>query len=88
MKIDEILEQRGANYGSYKENVEAVAAIMLSLHKVHKEKTGEDLNLIDASNLQYQVIKLVRLAATPDHEDSWKDIQGYAKLAEEYYHVD
>ena len=84
-KIDSILEDRGKSYGSYDINVEAVASIMGILHRVHKDKTGETLNLIDYSNLSYIVIKLVRLGATPDHLDSLKDIQGYAKLAEDYY---
>ena len=86
MSVDKTLEERGNSYGSYKENVEAVADIMRNLNIVHKDKTGEDLNLIDFTNLNYQVIKLVRLAATPNHLDSWHDIQGYGKLAEEYYH--
>ena len=83
--IEDILEERGKSYGAFDVNVEGVANVMKELNHVHKCKTGEDLNLIDFSNLNYQVIKLIRLAATPDHKDSWKDIQGYAKLSEEYY---
>ena len=85
MEVDAILEERGKDYGSFKANVEAVAEVMKALQTVHVCKTGRQLNLIDHSNLHYQVIKLVRLAATPEHLDSWKDIQGYAKLSEDYY---
>jgi len=85
MSIDKILEERGNSYGSFEANVKAISAIMGELHKVHNDKEGHHLNLLDATNLQYQVIKLVRLAATPNHKDSWQDIQGYAKLSEEYY---
>ena len=83
--IDEVLEQRGNNYGDYKENVEAIANIMGELNKVHKAHTGEDFNLIDFTNLNYLVIKLVRLGATPNHLDSYLDLQGYSKLAKDYY---
>ncbi len=85
MSVEETLKERGDSYGSFEVNVEGIATIMKELNHVHKCKTGEDLNLIDFTNLQYQVIKLVRLAATPNHKDSWLDIQGYAKLSEAYY---
>ena len=83
--VDATLKERGKTYGSYKENVKAVAAIMKSLNDVHKDMNGVDMNLIDHCNLQYLVIKLVRLGATPSHLDSLHDMQGYAKLIEEYY---
>jgi len=85
MNLEETLEERGSSYGAFDVNVEAIAAIMKDLNHVHKCKTGEGLNLIDFTNLHYQVIKLARLAATPHHKDSWLDIQGYAKLSEAYY---
>ena len=84
-QVEEILEERGNVYGDFDVNVEAIANIMRELNHVHKCKTEEDLSLIDFTNLNYQVIKMVRLAATPSHKDSWKDVQGYAKLSEEYY---
>jgi len=87
MSVDKTLEERGESYGDFGVNIEAIATIMKELNHVHKCKTGEDLNLIDHTSLQYQVIKLVRLGATPDHKDSWLDIQGYAKLSEEYYAI-
>ena len=83
--LDETLEERGSSYGAFDVNVEGVAEIMGVLNHVHKCKTGMDLNLIDHTNLHYQVIKLVRLGATPAHQDSWRDLQGYAKLSEAYY---
>ncbi len=85
MSVEKTLAERGESYGAFDINVEAIADIMGTLQHVHKAKTGEDLNLIDFTNLQYQVIKLVRLGATPNHKDSWLDIQGYAKLSEAYY---
>ncbi len=85
MSVDKTLEDRGESYGAFDVNVEAVAEIMGVLNHVHKCKTGSDLNLIDHTHLQYQVIKLVRLGATPSHKDSWLDLQGYAKLSEAYY---
>ena len=85
MSIEETLKDRGSNYGDYGVNVEGVATIMGELQHIHKAKTGEALNLIDYSNLNYLVIKLVRLAATPNHVDSYHDLAGYSTLMEEYY---
>ena len=83
--IENVLEERGNSYGNYNVNVEAIANIMDILNTVHFEKTGQPLSGADRVNLEYQVIKLVRLGATPSHKDSWIDVQGYGKLAEIYY---
>ena len=85
MKVDETLEQRGKVYGSYETNVQAVSDIMRTLQEVYREKNGVDMSLFDCTNIQYIVIKLVRLGATPNHKDSWLDIQGYAKLSEDMF---
>lgn len=84
--IETTLEERGKVYGQYSHNVDAVADIMRTLRKLHK-LAHEDLPLTPADevNLGYIVIKLVRLGVSPDHQDTWHDLQGYAKLAEGYY---
>lgn len=87
MLIKETLKERGEIYGDYGLNVESIASIMNILQKLHHTNTGETMNLIDYSNLNYIVIKLVRLGVTPEHIDSWHDISGYAKLIEDYYDV-
>ncbi len=85
MSVEKTLKERGSNYGSYGANVEAVATIMDTLDGLKVEKDNRRLTAIERTHLQYLVIKLVRLGATPEHADSWHDVQGYAKLSEEYF---
>ncbi len=85
MNVDKTLKERGNNYGSYGANVEAISTIMDALDGVKVDKDGRRLTTIERTHLQYQVIKLVRLGATPEHVDSWHDIQGYANLSEKYF---
>ncbi len=83
--VEETLKERGSNYGSYKDNNKEFANIMESLDAIHVAKTGKAMAGEDLIPLFYIVMKIVRLAATPNHIDSWHDIQGYAKLAEDMY---
>ncbi len=85
MSVEKTLKERGSNYGSYGANVEAVATIMNTLDGLKVEKDNRRLTAIERTHLQYLVIKLVRLGAAPEHADSWHDVQGYAKLSEEYF---
>lgn len=84
-QVDNTLEQRGEVYGSYKVGTEASGKILNALNEIHYDKHHTDLAGKDLVAIHYIVMKLVRLAATPEHLDSWHDIQGYAKLAEEMY---
>ena len=81
--VDEILKERGKKYGSYELNLSSRAQILSILDEIHEEKNGELLSEINRQALNDIVIKLVRLAATPKHKDSWTDIAGYAKLNQE-----
>jgi len=84
--IDKTLKERNKVYGDYKDNIEAVANIMDSLKCLHEcAHNNEPMPPQDEANLYYIVIKLARLGVTPNHIDSWHDLQGYAKLAEDYY---
>jgi len=79
-KAEDILKDRGEVYGRYDVNLAARAEIMDTLNFLYKEKNKHDLYPIDGQALNDIVIKLVRLAASPEHLDSWLDIQGYAEL--------
>ena len=81
--VDETLKERGANYGDYLSGVQDRAAIMNTLIQAHS-KAHQSIMSAEAQGMLWDIVnKLCRLAITPDHIDSWHDIQGYAKLAEE-----
>ena len=78
--INKTLTARECDYGGYDINIQARATIMKALNQVHFSKNGERLPAVYVVMLSDLVGKLVRLAATPDHEDSIHDIEGYAHL--------
>jgi len=73
-----LLEERGKVYGDYQGGTELRAAIMEII---------EDRYLLTNNETMPRVIcifdivnKLSRLAVTPTHVDSWRDISGYSTL--------
>ena len=83
--VKNTLEQRGANYGSFEVGTKNFAKILGALKDIYKDKNGKEPSELEFLPIIYLVMKLVRLGATPDHIDSWHDIQGYAKLGEDMY---
>lgn len=81
-QVDLTLAERGNNYGDYKGGVRLRTAMMKLILVRYKTIHGHEMDDQDADYIRDIVNKLSRLAATPDHIDSWHDIQGYAKLAE------
>lgn len=82
-KVNETLKERGAVYGDYKGGSEFRADVMQLITHRYAEI---NCKLLDALHMVYIydiVNKLSRLAATPDHIDTWHDIAGYATLVEE-----
>lgn len=75
MNTQELLAERGATYG----DAWLVTGIIVELLRQRRL-----LDRIISSSYFYNWItilcKLVRLLATPNHLDSWRDIIGYAQL--------
>lgn len=70
---------RGEQYGSVWDNHERIAIIWTALIGIQIEP--EHVAMMMAG------VKLARLAATPDHQDSWVDLAGYAATGSECLHV-
>jgi hypothetical protein len=71
MELDDILDERQAMYGDAAENFRRIAAIWSQLLDITIDPLQVPQLFIAA--------KLVRISANPDYQDSWLDIQGYAK---------
>lgn len=73
MKLNKILNDRQEQYGDAKENFRKIGVMW-----------GLILDL-PFPIAEYQVaqmmiaLKIQRISVNPDHQDSWLDIQGYAK---------
>lgn len=80
IKIDETLEQRGKQYGEFKEH----ARITQNIKRAMQDGTNWD-KLDDAKKeaLEMAAHKIGRiLNGNPDFHDSWHDIIGYLRLVE------
>lgn len=84
-QIDATLEERGNSYGDFTIGTYALGSIMESCKTIYKHKNHKNMPERDIAALNYIAMKMIRIAATPNHIDSWHDIQGYAKLAEDMY---
>lgn len=82
MDIRETQEERGKTYGEFKDHMQATSVIMEELRKVNllKDEGGLGFDPKFEVALFYMVTKMVRLATSPDHEDSALDLSSYADL--------
>ena len=82
--VDAILAERANSYGSYGAGVECRAKILDALNEKHVETQGTDLP--EGLRIMFGdvVLKLMRIASDPNHQDSYIDLAGYAKIIKEY----
>ena len=82
--VDEILTERATSYGGYGAGVECRAKILAALNEKHIETQGTDLP--EGLRIMFGdvVLKLMRIASDPNHQDSYIDLAGYAKIVKEY----
>ena len=75
-QVNDILKDRGSIYGSFEENSNICSKLFTtSLHLY----PFQPLPAVFVGNF-YIAGKISRLYRTPNHEDSWLDIAGYATL--------
>jgi hypothetical protein len=81
MTVDETLEQRAQTYGPFKDNA-ANAQALKSLMRTMR--CWGSLGFDQCEALEMIASKISRiLSGDPDHVDSWRDIEGYARLVRE-----
>jgi len=81
--VRKVLDTRAEEYGSYIVGVHNRAKIMQALNTIHKDRHGAALPADVSVIFSDIILKLMRLAANPEHRDSWVDLAGYATLAKE-----
>lgn len=80
--VNETLEKRGEVYGKFSHGVALEAEILSLIKGRHYAEHGIDMPEWEVVALSKIVMKLSRLAVSPNHIDSWHDIAGYAVLVE------
>ncbi len=77
---------RGQAYGDTKRNFKQIADFW-SLHLRNAHGMSVELTSSDVSSMMV-LLKIARLAHTPDHLDSWVDVAGYAACGADVFHTD
>ena len=75
-KEGDTLTKRQHSYGHPNDNLRSIA-------KTWSEYKGQEFNYLDVCIMMI-LTKAMRLRQQPNHEDSYKDIAGYATLAMEF----
>ena len=82
-EINDTLSEREAIYGDYSSGVKLREDIMTLIKTEFKNSHGgQEMQLVHQGYIFDIVTKLRRIAVSPDHLDSWHDLQGYARLVE------
>lgn len=77
-----VLGDRALNYGSAEDNFSRIAILQNAYLDVRKADRSAPLTPHDVTMFSI-LLKIARLANTPDHADSWADIAGYAACGAE-----
>lgn len=79
MEINQVLEERGNNYGSFKDNAELSQALKESVRYFagYKDLTYAQSEAID--NICQKMARIIN--GDSNYEDNWVDIIGYSQLA-------
>jgi len=80
-----LLFKRGKTYGNYTNACRFRRSIIKQMNHLHKEQHGQEIPATVRVMIEDLVHKLARIAVTPHHIDSLKDIQGYAQLMINYF---
>lgn len=83
-KVKEILEERGASYGSYEETCKFRQLAIFMLDELHMKEHDKKIPAMARTVFVDVLHKLARAAVTPEHIDSLRDIQGYIQLLIDY----
>ena len=84
-KIDSTLSERGSNYGTFEMNAEMAQELKSIVREYDSMYEDNNLRAIHKEAIDMIMHKISRIVnGDPSYQDSWVDIQGYAKLAEEY----
>jgi hypothetical protein len=78
MNVDQTLQERGANYGSFLDNATVTQTIKRAMAS---GRNWQQMTADKQEAMEMIAAKLGRiLNGNPEHRDSWHDIAGYAKL--------
>jgi len=83
-KVEDTLKDRGAIYGSYTNNVNFRVQTLDMMETMRVAATGYKYTTEEKVLIGDLLMKLARLAVSPDHVDTIHDIAGYANIIEDH----
>lgn len=83
MEVNQLLEERGAIYGSYSNGVWCRGMMLTVLRNQHESVQGTVMSNEDQIMFGDILLKIMRAASNPSYLDSWADLEGYARLIKE-----
>lgn len=81
--VQSTIDSRGSLYGDYGTTIMYRNAIVQRASEIYEQHHGHPMPDVYKQYLWDVANKLCRIAITPNHVDSWHDIQGYAARIEE-----
>lgn len=73
MDTQEILKERGKQYGEYHQ-------IALTMQSICSSVITDKMTSVEVTAIQMIAMKLARIKHDPTYKDNWQDIAGYAEL--------
>ena len=83
--VDDILTERGARYGLFKDHAELAVELKRIMHD-HRPEGQAATNFSCMKSDQQEALDMIQhkvariINGDPDYADSWQDIAGYAQL--------
>jgi hypothetical protein len=82
--VQETFKMREIIYGDYDIGIDFRTTVMNAFLKSYKDNRNVEMPQEFRTLFMDILTKLNRLAVSPNHIDSWHDLEGYAKLAKQY----
>lgn len=79
--IEETLAERGTRYGQFSNHAEVTQTLKRAMQATPKYDRLSDAHKEALEMIQHKVGRI--LNGDPNYQDSWHDIQGYARLGED-----
>lgn len=78
--LNEVLKERNDMYGPYGGQIDVRQSLLDIMEDVYHNRNGEPMPPLQRGYLWDIMNKLSRIAWSPTHEDSWRDLAGYATI--------
>jgi hypothetical protein len=76
--VTKTLDERSVVYGDFEKGIDLTSNLLKLILKRYQEEHGKEMPKFYEICILHLLIKIVRIAVTPTHFDSWIDLSGYA----------